>query len=138
MEHSSRTGTTSCPTGALHLVSSQRTSLSETSQFPSFSFNVSPQISECLSVGHPLGGFSLWKAAVRENTLHFKASHIVGVWSQGCHFTISFFYPSQAFITNKRNLSEKLCENVSDLPWSTDFSADRTAISSFSVRSCFS
>lgn len=89
--------------------------------------------------------FSLWKAAVRKKSLHnSKLSIFLGFGLQ------MIFYstpprpppprPNQAFSLelNKRSLSEKIRENWSDLPWSTDFSAERTAISSFSVRSCFS
>lgn len=89
--------------------------ISHISQFHSLGFHVSPKLisAQALTIQE---GFSLSGRGQLEKTipLQFKASHIVGAWVQDSHCI--FFFPSHIFTTTERNLNEKICENVSDLP----------------------
>lgn len=89
------------------------------SQFHSLTFNVSPKpvSAQVLAIWEV---FSLSGRVEIEKTFYNSKLPIsLGFGSEDV--ILLFLFPSQA-ITNKRNLNEKICENVSDLPWGTSFS----------------
>lgn len=102
-----------------YLISSQRIVLSHMSQFHSLTFNVSPKpvSAQVLAIWEVLSLSG--RIEIEKTFYNSKLPVLSGFGSKDV--ILLFLFPSQA-VTNKRNLNEKICETVSDLPWGASFS----------------